>query len=92
MKRKRSFVSYPADSKTIDEVDALNVRYKILQPQDVKMRGTNHEFALNVLIGPSKERKSIPCRYIYNKEGEELFRRITELPEYYLTKCEYNIF
>jgi len=82
----------PADSKTIDEVDTLNARYSTLSPQDVKMRGTDHEFALDILIGLSKKRKSIPCRYIYDKEGNELFRQITEIPEYYLTTCEYDIF
>jgi L-histidine N-alpha-methyltransferase len=35
--------------------------------------------------------KSLPTRYLYDLEGSEIFERITELPEYYLTRCETEI-
>lgn len=35
--------------------------------------------------------KRIPPRYFYDQEGSHLFQRITKLPEYYLTSCEYEI-
>jgi len=70
----------------------LKTGYKILSPQDIKTRGTYLDFASDILIGLSRDKKSIPCRHIYDREGDKLFRRITELPEYYLTRCEYDIF
>jgi dimethylhistidine N-methyltransferase len=36
----------------------------------------------------SERRKSIPSIYHYDAEGSRLFKAITELPEYYLTRCE----
>lgn len=48
-------------------------------------------FALDVLSGLSAARKSIPSKYFYDRQGSELFRRITRLPEYYLTGCELEI-
>jgi len=32
--------------------------------------------------------KSLPSKYFYDEHGSELFERITELPEYYLTRAE----
>lgn len=48
-------------------------------------------FALDVLSGLSAKPKSIPSKYFYDRQGSELFRRITRLPEYYLTGCELEI-
>lgn len=48
-------------------------------------------FALDILVGLSAARKSIPSKYFYDRQGSELFRRITRLPEYYLTGCELEI-
>jgi uncharacterized SAM-dependent methyltransferase len=47
-------------------------------------------FAHDVLKGLSQTHKSIPCKYIYDERGSELFCKIMELPEYYLTNCEKN--
>jgi dimethylhistidine N-methyltransferase len=48
-------------------------------------------FALAVLVGLSEARKSIPTIYHYDAEGSRLFDRITQLPEYYPTRCELEI-
>ncbi len=45
-------------------------------------------FANDVLIGLSAKQKYIPAAYHYDAAGSDLFNQITELPEYYLTKCE----
>ncbi len=45
-------------------------------------------FAKEVLAGLSQSPKSLPSEYHYDDEGSRLFKRITELPEYYLTRCE----
>lgn len=41
-----------------------------------------------ILRGLSAEEKSLPSKFLYDAAGSELFRRITELPEYYLTRTE----
>jgi L-histidine N-alpha-methyltransferase len=49
-------------------------------------------FARDVLIGLSSNPKKISSRYFYDAEGSRLFQKITDLPEYYLTRCEFEIF
>lgn len=41
--------------------------------------------------GLTQPRKEIPPKYFYDEVGSELFERITELPEYYLTRVETRI-
>jgi len=38
--------------------------------------------------GLTRHRKAIPCRFLYDARGSELFERICELPEYYVTRAE----
>jgi dimethylhistidine N-methyltransferase len=45
-------------------------------------------FAAAMHAGLSRERKAIPCRFLYDRLGSELFDRICELPEYYPTRTE----
>lgn len=49
------------------------------------------EFLKAVLFGLSLPQKSLPARYFYDARGSELFERITELPEYYLTRTELGL-
>jgi L-histidine Nalpha-methyltransferase len=51
----------------------------------------NSAFAADVLAGLSKTPKSVPAKYFYDEAGSQLFERITELPEYYPTRCEMQI-
>ena len=46
------------------------------------------EFLEEVLHGLSLPQKSIPCRFLYDRRGSELFERIAGLPEYYPTRTE----
>lgn len=46
------------------------------------------EFAREVIAGLSKPRKTLPCRFLYDARGSELFESITRLPEYYPTRTE----
>jgi dimethylhistidine N-methyltransferase len=48
-------------------------------------------FAADVLKGLRSTPKSIPPKYFYDAAGSALFERITELPEYYLTRTEVGI-
>ena len=48
-------------------------------------------FAADVLAGLTAAPKSLPPKYFYDAEGSALFEQITELPEYYPTRCEMQI-
>ena len=50
------------------------------------------QFAENVDQGLSKSEKTLPSKYFYDKNGDELFVEIMKMPEYYLTRCEMEIF
>jgi L-histidine N-alpha-methyltransferase len=47
--------------------------------------------AADVRAGLTKPFKELSPRYFYDERGSELFERITELPEYYPTRCERRI-
>ncbi|MBI1857725.1 MAG: L-histidine N(alpha)-methyltransferase [Candidatus Melainabacteria bacterium] len=70
----------------------MTVAYKVLDQKDL---GTSLEtkevFALDVLHGLSQTPKTISSKYFYDDKGSKYFQRITELEEYYLTRCEYEI-
>jgi dimethylhistidine N-methyltransferase len=48
-------------------------------------------FLTDVLEGLGAPRKHLPCKYFYDRRGSELFDRICDLPEYYLTRTETSI-
>lgn len=50
-----------------------------------------NDFAVAVLDGLSKVKKSLPCRFFYDARGSVLFEEITRLPEYYPTRTEAGI-
>lgn len=48
-------------------------------------------FLSDVLDGLSRPQKTLPSQWFYDEFGSELFERITQLPEYYLTRTEIGI-
>ena len=48
-------------------------------------------FARAVLTGFSAPRKYLPSKYFYDARGSKLFERITDIDEYYLTGCEFDV-
>lgn len=56
--------------------------YRLSQPQ---------LFRQDVIAGLSKQRKTLPCRWLYDERGSELFEQITQLEEYYPTRVETGI-
>ncbi|WP_022953001.1 L-histidine N(alpha)-methyltransferase [Leucothrix mucor] len=52
----------------------------------------NKQFAIDVDAGLSQQNKTLPSKYFYDQKGDELFMQIMELPEYYLTRAEHEIF
>jgi uncharacterized SAM-dependent methyltransferase len=47
--------------------------------------------ALNGLVKPVGEQKSLPAWLFYDERGSALFEQITALPEYYLTRTERSL-
>jgi len=45
----------------------------------------------DLIAGLSQEQKTIPCHYLYDDRGSEIFEQICELPEYYPTRTEAQI-
>lgn len=45
-------------------------------------------FREDVLTGLSTRPRSIPCKYLYDAKGSDLFERICETPEYYVTRAD----
>ena len=48
-------------------------------------------FAADVVGGLQATPKRVPPKYFYDATGSALFERITDLPEYYPTRCEMRI-
>lgn len=49
-------------------------------------------FAIDVKRGLDESLKTLPSRYFYDEKGDELFQKIMDLDEYYLTRAEFEIF
>ena len=52
----------------------------------------NQAFIQDVDKGLSATPKQLLSKYFYDEIGDELFVKIMNMPEYYLTNCEYEIF
>src|SRR2546428_7761182 len=49
------------------------------------------DFLSETIAGLSSSPPTLPCKYLYDAIGSGLFRKICELPEYYLTRAEIEI-
>jgi len=49
-------------------------------------------FAQDVMLGLSSNPKTLPSKYFYDSKGDKLFQKIMKLPDYYLTRKEFEIF
>jgi L-histidine Nalpha-methyltransferase len=56
-----------------------------------QLQSEEDAFASDVLGGLTATPKRVPPKYFYDETGSHLFDRITELPEYYPTRCEMRI-
>ena len=48
-------------------------------------------FKQDVIHGLTQDQKVLPCRWLYDERGSELFEEITQLEEYYPTRTETKI-
>lgn len=53
---------------------------------------TTSQFFADVMQGLRATPKYLQSKYFYDAEGDKLFQQIMRCPEYYLTKCELEIF
>ncbi|WP_345547819.1 L-histidine N(alpha)-methyltransferase [Microbulbifer aestuariivivens] len=54
--------------------------------------GCRRGFLEDVIRGLSELQKTLPCKYLYDEAGSELFEQICKLEDYYLTRTEAQIF
>jgi L-histidine N-alpha-methyltransferase len=50
------------------------------------------KFLIEVLEGLSDTQKRLQSKYFYDQKGDALFQQIMDCPEYYLSRCEAEIF
>lgn len=55
-------------------------------------RKEKRQFYLDVAHGLTQSPKRLPSKYFYDKIGDNLFQEIMASPDYYLTRCEMEIF
>jgi dimethylhistidine N-methyltransferase len=48
-------------------------------------------FLEETIAGLSQSPRLLPCKFFYDERGAELFQKICELPEYYITRTELKI-
>lgn len=48
----------------------------------------NADFLAEVIGGLSSSPRTLPCKFFYDERGADLFQKICELPEYYITRTE----
>lgn len=56
-----------------------------------KIEQMNKEFARDIEKGLSSKPKYLPSKYFYDEIGDEIFVKIMNMPEYYLTNSEFEI-
>ncbi len=62
-----------------------------IQLVDLDESGVDIAFRKDVLAGLSQTQKALPARWLYDDVGSQLFEDITQVPEYYPTRCETEI-
>ncbi|EME27313.1 Histidine N-alpha-methyltransferase [Galdieria sulphuraria] len=68
---------------------ASQFRYKVLRQEDATE--ATRQLELDVIAGLQSQPKHLSSTYFYDHEGSALYQQITELDEYYLTRCEFEI-
>ncbi len=68
--------------------DKISTKYTVIKNGKIALADLHQQFSEDVLRGLSRSVKALPCKYIYDENGSQLFCRIMELPEYYPTRCE----
>jgi dimethylhistidine N-methyltransferase len=80
-------ISFPTANR---ESLNLSQRLKIDDLSDPTVTASANDGS-DLIVGLTQEQKTIPCHYLYDDRGSELFEQICELPEYYPTRTEAQI-
>jgi dimethylhistidine N-methyltransferase len=59
---------------------------------DCRLKTENKDFYFDVIRGLTQAPKRLSSKYFYDKKGDSLFEAIMMSPDYYLTRCEMEIF
>jgi len=59
---------------------------------DCRLNIIDNDFYTDVIQGLTQEQKQLSSKYFYDKRGDQLFEAIMESQDYYLTRCEMEIF
>ena len=59
---------------------------------ECRLNIVNNDFYSDVIQGLTQASKRLPSKYFYDKKGDSLFQAIMMSPDYYLTRCEMEIF
>ena len=62
------------------------------EPSTLELNKQSNQFLKEVLKGLTSEEKYLSSKYFYDESGDKLFQQIMACPEYYLTRCEMEIF
>ena len=60
--------------------------------KNTRSKADEDTFLADVIHGLSASPKRLPCKYFYDERGSQLFEKICELDEYYVTRTEWDIF
>ena len=63
-----------------------------IEPFERKIATKSKDFYLDVTQGLNETPKRLSSKYFYDKKGDGLFQAIMLSPDYYLTRCEMEIF
>ncbi|AFZ45856.1 methyltransferase [Halothece sp. PCC 7418] len=80
-------ISFPTVNR--DRLD-VSRRLKIDDLSDPTVTASANDGS-DLIAGLTQKQKSIPCHYLYDDRGSEIFEQICELPEYYPTRTEAQI-
>lgn len=62
----------------------------LLSPS-ISVPPSRDDFLSEAMAGLSQPQKTLPCKFLYDEEGSQLFNEICELEEYYPTRSENQI-
>jgi dimethylhistidine N-methyltransferase len=72
--------------------DPFGARSLVTTPTNtVADLSAKRSFRDEVIAGLTSSPRTLPCKYFYDERGAELFQKICELPEYYITRKEIGI-
>ncbi|HEU4554424.1 MAG TPA: L-histidine N(alpha)-methyltransferase [Chitinophaga sp.] len=63
-----------------------------IDADEYRLKMENKDFYLDVIQGLAQVPKRLSSKYFYDKKGDDLFQEIMVSPDYYLTRCEMEIF